>query len=325
MIDFHDIELLVTEDPEINPSAVRAITTEDEKNGPEKLVILAEFGGPRVTCSEKLRQRVLEKVRQRSAWKSDIIVEIVRGGWLSGADGLVDAAECAARHAKHRQIQRETTQILYSTFEVNITEQEMDAFGYFGSFSKIRTPTSIAHPRLIHLGNWVSFGRMGKIFMQTDFSILPALVRQHYPEAQYDLPSELFEPRTPKLKIGDGTSIGDYSFINCNLDIELGKHVGIADRCYIADANHLYSLPDVPPSLMPNEIGNTIFIDDHCWLGINSVVINGARIGRHSIVSSNSVVGCNVPEFCLAIGNPARVIPMNSFGFDQKPKPTAAN
>lgn len=318
MIDFHDIESLVAEDPEINPSAVRAITTEDEKDGPEKLVILAEFGGPRVTCSEKLRQRVLEKVRQRSAWKIDIIVEIVRGGWLSGADGLVDAAECASRHAKHRQIQGETTQIFNSTFEANITEEEKDAFGYFGAHSKIRTPASIAQPRLVHIGNWVSLGRLGKIFMQTSFEELKKYLHQHYPSIPYDIPEHIWAPRTPRLKIGDGATIGDSFFINCNLDIEIGIHAGIADRVYLSDANHLWNNPDLPPALLPNEIGKPIRIGDHTWLGINSVVINGAKVGKHSIVSSNSVVTRDVPDYCLAVGNPAKIVPLNTFGFDQK-------
>jgi acetyltransferase-like isoleucine patch superfamily enzyme len=321
MIEYHDIEAIAAEDPEVNPAAVRAITTEDEKDGPEKLIVLAEFGGPRVTCSERLRDRLTEQVRQRSGWKGDIIVEIVRSGWLaSGTDAAVDAVECAARLERLNRTRRETTQIFNSTFENNITEAEKDAFGYFGSHAKIRTPASVTNPRLIHLGNWVSFGRMGKILMQTDFSVLPPLIRQHYPDAVFDIPEELCGERNPRFKIGDGSTIGDNFFISVNLELVLGRHVAIADRCYISDANHLHKNPDIPPSLCPNELGKPIHIDDHCWFGVNTVLINGARIGRHCIVSANSVVSGDMPDFSLAVGNPARVVPFNSFGFDQKSK-----
>ena len=110
MIEYHDIEAIAAEDPEVNPAAVRAITTEDEKDGPEKLIVLAEFGGPRVTCSERLRDRLTEQVRQRSGWKGDIIVEIVRSGWLaSGTDAAVDAVECAARLERLNRTRRRRT------------------------------------------------------------------------------------------------------------------------------------------------------------------------------------------------------------------------
>jgi acetyltransferase-like isoleucine patch superfamily enzyme len=321
LTDPRDIEDLVGRDADVNARAVRAITTEDERDGPEKLVVLAEFGGPRVSCSREVQHRVQALVRAQTDWHGEVIVEIVRGGWLSGAEpesAVVDPDEARRRYTRLEMRRRDTTLVFNTTFEMNITEDEKDAFEYFGSLSKIRTPTNVAHPRLIHLGNWVSLGRFGKIYMQTDFSGLPPLVRQHYPEARYDVPAHLFEPRTPRLKLGDGTTIGDNFFINCNLDISTGWHVGIADRCYISDANHLHDMPDVPPSLMPNEIGKPIRIDDHCWLGINAVVINGAHIGKHSIVSSNSVVSTSMPPYSLAVGNPARVVPFTSMGLDRR-------
>jgi acetyltransferase-like isoleucine patch superfamily enzyme len=314
-----DIEALVGEDPEVNPAAVRAIVTEDRPDGPQTLVVLAEFGGPRVSCVGRLTARIRDLLTARAAWKGDVVVEVVRDGWLAGEDGTcAPAAECAQRYERLRTRRRDTVAIANETFGPNITEAEQDAFAYFGSFSKIRTPTWVAHPRLIHIGNWVSFGRLGKIFMQTDFSAGREYLAQHYPDIPHDVPDHLWEPRTPRLEVGDGTTIGDFFFINCNADIEIGRHVGIADRCYIADANHLHGHPDLPSALMPNDLGSPIRIGDHGWLGINAVVLNGARIGKHCIVSSNSVVTSDMPDYTLAVGNPARVVPFAAFGFNRK-------
>ena len=44
------------------------------------------------------------------------------------------------------------------------------------------------------------------------------------------------------------------------------------------------------------------------WLGHGTVVLPGATIGRHVVVGANSVVRGELPDFCVAAGNPAKVI-----------------
>lgn len=308
-----DIVDVVARDPEVNPLAVRVRPAAEANH----VVVLAEFGGPRVTDVDRLKARIQTAITE-AGWQGGVTVEILRSGWLSDENGLL-IASAADEKVAQLQARRATTSLIFnSTFELNITEAEKDAFGYFGSLAKIRTPTNVSHPRLIHLGNWVSMGRFGKIYMQTNFGDLKKYLAQHYPSIDPNIPEHLWEPRTPRLKIGDGSTIGDFFFINCNRDIEIGIHAGIADRVYISDANHLHGNPDLPPSLMPNEIGKPIYIGDHTWLGINTVVLNGARVGKHAIVSSNSVVTRDVPDHCLAIGNPAKIVPLGAFGYDRK-------
>ncbi len=50
-------------------------------------------------------------------------------------------------------------------------------------------------------------------------------------------------------------------------------------------------------------------IDDECLIGMNSTVLDGAKIGRQSIVAANSLVpaGMDVPEGSLVAGVPARI------------------
>lgn len=313
-----DLADLVARDPEINPDAVRVRSTD----GDDHAVVLAEFGGPRVTDVDRTRARLRDAITA-AGWRGEVTIEILREGWLSDAGAALAPEACDEKYARLQSRRANTPLIFNSTFELNITEEEKDAFGYFGSLAKIRTPTNISHPRLIQIGNWVSLGRFGKIYMQTAFGDLKKYLAQHYPSVEPNIPEHLWEPRTPRLKIGDGSTIGDFFFINCNRDIEIGIHAGIADRVYISDANHLHGNPDLPPSLMPNEIGKPISIGDHTWLGINTVVLNGAKVGKHAIVSSNSVVTRDVPDHCLAVGNPAKIVPLRAFGYDLKlKKPT---
>jgi acetyltransferase-like isoleucine patch superfamily enzyme len=51
-----------------------------------------------------------------------------------------------------------------------------------------------------------------------------------------------------------------------------------------------------------------VSIGDGSWLGHGTVVLPGAQIGRHVAVGANSVVRGELPDYCVAAGNPARVI-----------------
>ena len=44
------------------------------------------------------------------------------------------------------------------------------------------------------------------------------------------------------------------------------------------------------------------------WLGHGTVVLPGARIGRHVTVGAGSVVSGELPDFCVAVGSPAQVV-----------------
>lgn len=44
------------------------------------------------------------------------------------------------------------------------------------------------------------------------------------------------------------------------------------------------------------------------WIGEGVLVIPGVKIGYGSIVGAHSVVTNNLPEKCMAVGSPAKVI-----------------
>ena len=50
-------------------------------------------------------------------------------------------------------------------------------------------------------------------------------------------------------------------------------------------------------------------VEDECLIGMNSTILDGAKIGRQSIVAANSLVpaGMEVPEGSLVAGVPAKV------------------
>ena len=56
-------------------------------------------------------------------------------------------------------------------------------------------------------------------------------------------------------------------------------------------------------------------IGDDSWIGENVCII-GASIGRHCVIGANAVVTKEIPDYCVAVGNPARVI--KRYDFEQK-------
>lgn len=53
--------------------------------------------------------------------------------------------------------------------------------------------------------------------------------------------------------------------------------------------------------------GDTVVGND-VWIGQNVTVMPGVHIGDGAIIGANSVVAGDVPAYCVAVGNPCRVI-----------------
>lgn len=53
--------------------------------------------------------------------------------------------------------------------------------------------------------------------------------------------------------------------------------------------------------------GDTVVGND-VWIGQNVTVMPGVRIGDGAIIGANSVVAKEIPPYCIAVGNPCRVI-----------------
>jgi len=61
-------------------------------------------------------------------------------------------------------------------------------------------------------------------------------------------------------------------------------------------------------SINDREFAKAITIGDNCWLAANVVVIGGVKIGSGCVIGAGSVVAKDIPDNCLAVGNPCRVI-----------------
>lgn len=109
------------------------------------------------------------------------------------------------------------------------------------------------------------------------------------------------------LRIGNRCAIGYNNHITCVRDVEIGDGVLTANNVYISDNYHGYEDPDVPVRFQPVRFKGPTSIGEGSWLGENVCVI-GARVGKHCVIGANSVVTKDIPDYCVAVGAPARIV-----------------
>jgi acetyltransferase-like isoleucine patch superfamily enzyme len=109
------------------------------------------------------------------------------------------------------------------------------------------------------------------------------------------------------LTIGDGTYVGHFCHLYATKSISLGKHVLLADRVYVTDNVHEYQDIHKPIMHQPVKQLKPVTIGDGVWLGENVCII-GASIGKNSVIGANAVVTADIPDYCVAVGSPARII-----------------
>jgi len=94
--------------------------------------------------------------------------------------------------------------------------------------------------------------------------------------------------------------------------VTLGNYVMLAQNIVISGLNHGYEDVTVPPRLQ-KVITKPIYINDNVWIGANSSITAGITIGKHAVIGAGSVVTRDIPSYCVAVGNPARVIKKYNF------------
>ncbi len=115
-----------------------------------------------------------------------------------------------------------------------------------------------------------------------------------------------------RVTIGSNSSLWPGSVLRADLStISLGDYSNIQDNSVVhCDMGH----PVVIGHFVTVGHGSVIHgshIDDLCLIGMKSVLLNGTRVGKGSIVAAGSVIRQDtvIPPFSLAVGNPAVVKP----------------
>jgi serine acetyltransferase len=157
-------------------------------------------------------------------------------------------------------------------------------FGRIGSQTKIIEPLRLKHTKNIFIGSGVTVSRHAFLLTLT----LPGT-------------------EMPRMTIGDGCKLGHRNHITCVNEVTIGIKVLTADGVHISDNSHVFVDPETP-ILEQNVIcRGKVSIGNGSWLGENVSVLS-ATIGKNCVIGANAVVISDIPDYCVAVGIPARVV-----------------
>lgn len=121
------------------------------------------------------------------------------------------------------------------------------------------------------------------------------------------------------LTFGDNVQLNDYVHIVAMESVSIGSNVLMASHIFISDNSHgSYkgddndSDPRIAPikrayPAMPISIGK------NTWVCEGVMIMPGAIIGQGCIIGAHSIVRGVIPDYCIAAGNPAKIIKRYNF------------
>ncbi len=120
------------------------------------------------------------------------------------------------------------------------------------------------------------------------------------------------------IQMGKNVKIGDNVHIASAANVEIGDNVLMASHIFISDLDHgnyageNQTSPEISPDI--REIyAEPVKIGDNVWLGENVVILKGVSIGKGCIIGANALVNKDIPDYCIAVGAPAKVIKKYDF------------
>ncbi len=117
---------------------------------------------------------------------------------------------------------------------------------------------------------------------------------------------------TPLIKIEDGVRIQQNLHLTCAESVEIGENTAIAANVTITDIHHPYTDINIPIEQQDIEVV-PVKIGKNCKIYNNSVILPGTIIGNHVTIGANSVVRGKIPDFCVVVGIPAKIIKKYDF------------
>lgn len=135
-------------------------------------------------------------------------------------------------------------------------------------------------------------------------------------------PWTLVGARTKLLEV----ELGDYSYVVNDSDIayaRIGRFTSIAAHVRINPGNHpmarasqhhftyraaAYGMAPDEDAFFGWRRSHAVEIGHDVWIGHGAIVLPGRRIGTGAVVGAGAVVTRDVPDYTIAVGNPARIL-----------------
>ena len=112
---------------------------------------------------------------------------------------------------------------------------------------------------------------------------------------------------------GSNIRVGRRFFANFNFTVLDEALVTIGDDCFIGPNVSIYTACHSTDPIERNsrrEWAKPVTIGDNVWIGGSVTILPGVTIGSNVTIGAGSVVVKDIPDGCVAVGNPCRVLKM---------------
>ena len=113
---------------------------------------------------------------------------------------------------------------------------------------------------------------------------------------------------------GSNIRVGRRFFANFNFTVLDEALVTIGDDCFIGPNVSIYTACHSTDPIERNsrrEWAKPVTIGDNVWIGGSVTILPGVTIGSNVTIGAGSVVVKDIPDGCVAVGNPCRVVKRN--------------
>ncbi len=114
------------------------------------------------------------------------------------------------------------------------------------------------------------------------------------------------------LSVGDDVQINPFTHIFAGGGVSIGAGALISSNCVITSVAHLKNSTErhVAPADAEGEKSalRPVHIGCNVWIGAGAIILPGVTIGDHAVIGAGAVVTRDVPEKCVYVGNPARLL-----------------
>ena len=169
------------------------------------------------------------------------------------------------------------------------SEKWKKRFAYFGEDAALSYPANILGNETISIGE-------------------KTVILDHSRMASFQI-----EGIKPQIHIGRNCYICSYFTILNASSVVLGDDVLVASHVLISSENHgMDPESDLSYAAQPLQ-SSPVTIGDGCWIGEKACILPGVNIGKKCIIGAGSVVTKSIPDYSIAVGNPARIIKKYDF------------
>ncbi|HFG1903352.1 acyltransferase [Vibrio cholerae] len=119
---------------------------------------------------------------------------------------------------------------------------------------------------------------------------------------------------TGKISLGRNVVIRPGTMLFATPQSDLSTQITIEDNAMLGSGVHIYVsnhvFNDVTKHIIQqgHQEARPVKIEAGAWIGANVVILPGVTIGKNAVIGAGSIVTKSIPDFCVAVGNPAKII-----------------